>query len=115
MIYRFAYFPCAVSFMCTIILKLSQRLNSDGTPPPLISAIVSLEMGLLSDGTLLDFGMAISTAVLSAVTIKSAHLSRSLVDVSPVKSAELSTASSVDWNTSLSVWLSLYLVRLIDH
>ena len=33
-IYRFAYFPFAVSFMCTIIKKLSRRLNSDGTPPP---------------------------------------------------------------------------------
>ena len=34
MIYRFAYYPFVVSFMCTIIYKLSQRLNSDGTPPP---------------------------------------------------------------------------------
>ena len=71
-------------------------------------------MGLLSDCTLLDFGMALSTAVLIAVTIKSAYLSRSLVDVRPVKSAESYAASSVDSNTSLSVWSNLYLVWLID-
>ena len=35
-------------------------------------------MGLLSYHTLLNFGMALSTAVLIAVTIKSAYLSRSL-------------------------------------
>ena len=35
------------------------------------SAIVSLEMGLLSDRSLLDFRMALSTAVLITVTIKS--------------------------------------------
>ena len=60
-------------------------------------------MGLLSDRSLLDFGMALSTAVLIAVTIKSAYLSRSLVDVSPEKSAEPKAASSVHSNTSLSV------------
>ena len=47
----------------------------------LISTNFSLEMGLLSDRTLLDFGMALSTAVLIADTIKSAYLSKSLVDV----------------------------------
>ena len=61
-------------------------------------------MGLFSDRTLLDFRMALSTAVLIADTIKSAYLSRSLVDVSPEKSSEPSAASSVDSNTSLSVW-----------
>ena len=50
-------------------------------------------MGLLSDRSLLDFGMALSTAVLIAVTIKSAYLSRSLVDVSQEKSAEPKAAS----------------------
>ena len=47
------------------------------------------------------------------VTIKSAYLSRSLVDVSPEKSLEPSAASSVDSNTSLSVWSNLYLVWLL--
>ena len=61
-------------------------------------------MRLLSIRTLLDFGMALSTAVLIAVTIKSAYLSRSLVDVNPQKSSEPSAASSIDSNTSLSVW-----------
>ena len=44
-------------------------------------------MGLLSDRTILDFESSLSTAVLSADTIKSAYLSRSLVDVSAEKSA----------------------------
>ena len=61
-------------------------------------------MGLLSDRTLLDFGMALSTAVLIADTIESAYLSKSLVDVSSEKSSEPSAAPSVDSNTSLSVW-----------
>ena len=52
---------------------------------------------------LLDFGMALSTAVLIADTIKSVYLSRSLADVSPERSSEPSAASSVDLNTSLSV------------
>ena len=72
-------------------------------------------MGLLSDRTLLDFVMALSTAVLIAVTIKSAYLSRSLVNVSPVKPTEPGAPSSVDLNTSLSVWSNLYLVWLIDE
>ena len=72
-------------------------------------------MGLLSGRKLLDFGMALSTAVLIAVTIKSVYLSRSFVDVSPVKSAEPSAASRVDSNTSQSVWSNLYLVWLIDE
>ena len=62
----------------------------------LISAEVSSEIGLLSGRTLLDFGMALSTAVLTAVTIKSAYLSKSLVDRSPEKSAGPSASSSVD-------------------
>ena len=57
--------------------------------------------------------MALSTAVLIADTIKSAYLSRSLVDASPEKSLEPSAASSVDLNTSLSVWSNLYLVWLV--
>ena len=53
----------------------------------LISAKVSSEIVLLIDArTLLDFGMALSTAVLIAVTIKSAYLSKSLVDRCPEKS-----------------------------
>ena len=60
-------------------------------------------MGLLSERLLLDFRMALSTAVLIAVMIESAYLSRSLVDVSPVKCAESKVASSVDSNTSLLV------------
>ena len=60
-------------------------------------------MGLLSDRKLVDFGMALSTAVLIAVTMKSAYLSRLLVDVSPEKSAEPSAASGVDSNTSVSL------------
>ena len=64
---------------------------------------------------LLDYGMALSTAVLIAVTIKSAYLSRSLVDVSPEKSAEPKAASSVDPNTSRSVWSNLDLVWLADE
>ena len=42
--------------------------------------------------------------MLIAVTIKSAYLSRSLVDRCPEKSAEPSASSSVDLNTSRSVW-----------
>ena len=59
--------------------------------------------------------MALSTVVLLADTIKSAYLSRSLVDVSPEKSAESSAVSRDDSNTSLSVWLNLYLVWLVDE
>ena len=51
---------------------------------------------------LLDFRMALSTAVLIADMIKSAYLFRSLVDVSPEKSLEHSSASSVDSDTSVS-------------
>ena len=63
---------------------------------------------------LFDFGMALSTAVLIAVTIKSAYLSKSLVDRSPEKFAEPSVSSSVDSNTSRSVWSNLYLLGLVD-
>ena len=58
--------------------------------------------------------MALSTAVCSAVTIKSAYLSRSLVDKCPEKSSEPSASSSTDSNTSLSVWSYLYLVGLVN-
>ena len=53
---------------------------------------------------LLYFGMALSTAVLIADKIKSAYLSRSLVDVSPEKSSEpRQPRVNVDSNTSQSV------------
>ena len=58
--------------------------------------------------------MALSTAVCTAVTIKSAYLSRSLVDKCPEKSADPSASLSVDSNTSRSVWSNLYLVRLVN-
>ena len=58
--------------------------------------------------------MALTTAVLIAVTIKSAYLSKSLVDRSPEKSAEPSASSSVDSNTSRSVWSNLYLMWLVN-
>ena len=70
------------------IVSLSLRLF-------LISTIVS------SERSLLDFGIALSTAGLTAVTMKSAYLSRSLVDVSPEKSSEPEAALGVDSNTSL--------------
>ena len=57
--------------------------------------------------------MALSTAVCSAVTIKSAYLSKSLVDKCPEKSSEPSTSSSIDSNTSQSVWSNLYLMWLV--
>ena len=58
--------------------------------------------------------MALSTAVCIAVMIKSAYLSKSLVDRCPEKSADPSASSSVDSNTSRSVWSNLYLVWLVD-
>ena len=73
-----------------------------------------MEIGLLSGRTLLDFGIALSTAVLSAVTIKSAYLSKSLVDRCPEKSADPSASSSVDSNISRSVRSNLYLMWLVD-
>ena len=59
--------------------------------------------------------MALSTAVLIAVTIKSAYLSRSLVDRCPERSADPSASSSVDSNTSRSVRSNLYLMWLVDE
>ena len=73
-----------------------------------------MEIGLLSGRTLLDFGIALSTAVCIAVTIKSTYLSRSLVDRCPEKSADLSASSSDDSNTSRSVWSYLYLVWSVN-
>ena len=58
--------------------------------------------------------MALSTAVLIAVTIKSAYLSKPLVDTNAEKSEEPSASSSVNSNTSRSVWSNLYLVGLVD-
>ena len=52
--------------------------------------MVSSEIGLLSDRMLLAFGIALSTTVLIAVTIKSAYLSRSLVD--RIQKSQLSLA-----------------------
>ena len=59
--------------------------------------------------------MALSTAVCSAVVIKSAYLSKSQVDKCPEKSSEPSASSSTDSNTSTSrsVWSNLYLVWLV--
>ena len=57
--------------------------------------------------------MALSTAVCSAGTIKSAYLSKSLVDKCPEKSSEPSASSSIDSNTSRSVWSNLYLMWLV--
>ena len=79
----------------------------------LISAKVSLKIELLSGRTLLDVGMALSTAVCTAVAIKSAYLSRSQVDRCPEKSVDPSASSSVDSNTSRSVWSNSYLVWLV--
>ena len=69
---------------------------------------------MLSGRTLLASGMALLTAVLIAVTIKSAYLSRSLVDRCSEKSADPSASSSVDSNTSRSVWSNLYLMWLVN-
>ena len=76
--------------------------------------MVSSEIGLLSDRTLLAFGKALYTAVLIVVTIKSAYLSGSPVDNSPEKSADPSASSSVDSNTFQSVWSNLYLVWSVN-
>ena len=76
--------------------------------------MVLSEIGLLSDRTLLAFGIVLSTAVLISVTIESAYLSKSLVDNSPEKSAQPRASSSVDSNTSRSVWSNLYLVWLAN-
>ena len=73
-----------------------------------------MEIGLLSGRTLLDVGMALSTAVCIAVMIRSAYLSRSLVDRCPEKSADPGASSSVDSNTSWSVWSNLYFVWLVN-
>ena len=59
--------------------------------------------------------MALSTAVLIAVTIKSAYLSRSLVDKCQEKSADPSASSSVDSNISRVVRSNLYLMWLVDE
>ena len=57
--------------------------------------------------------MALSAAGLIAVMIKSAYLSISWVDLSSGTSPELSATSRIDSNTSLSVWLNLYLMELV--
>ena len=46
---------------------------------------------------------------------KSVYLSVSLMDVSGEKSMEPRAALSVDWNTSLPVWLNWYLVWLMEE
>ena len=79
----------------------------------LISASDSSETGWLSGHPLLDVWMASPTAVLIAVTIKSAYLSISCVDVSSGTSPKLSAASSVYSNTSQSVWSNSYLMGLV--
>ena len=72
--------------------RLSQRFS-------LISSSVSSETGWLSGRPLLDVGMALFNAVLIAVTIKSAYLSISCVDLRSAVSPELSATSRVDLNT----------------
>ena len=67
-------------------------------------------MGLLSDRTLLDFGMALSTAVLIADMIKSAYLSRSLVDVSPEKSCKICKILSILFKMPDAPYLACSLV-----
>ena len=57
--------------------------------------------------------MALSTAVCSAVMIKSTYLSMSLVDKCPEKSSKPCASLSTDLNTSQSVWSNLYLVWLV--
>ena len=57
--------------------------------------------------------MALSTAVCNTVRIKSAYLSKSLVDKCPKKSSEPCAFLSTDSNTSRSVWSNLYLVWLV--
>ena len=59
--------------------------------------------------------MALLTAVLIAVTIKSAYLSRSLVDASPEKSTEPKASSSVDSNTSFSVGLIKFVPGVVGR
>ena len=73
-----------------------------------------MEIGLLLGHTLLDVGMALLTAMCIAVMIKSAYLSRSLVDRCPEKSADPSASSSVDLNTSRSVWSNLYVLGVVS-
>ena len=57
----------------------------------------------------LDVRMALPAAVLIVVTIKSAYLSISCVDLSSGTSPKLTAASRVDSNTSPSVW-SIYIL-----
>ena len=66
--------------------------------------MVSSEMGLLSDRSLLDFGMALSTAVLIAVMIKSAYLPRSLVYGGPLLLTQRN-------NILICLLLSLYVLK----
>ena len=73
-----------------------------------------MEIGLLSGRTLLDVEIALSAAVCIVVMINSAYLFRPLVDRCPEKSADPSGSSSVDSNTSRSVWSNLYLVWLVN-
>ena len=61
----------------------------------------------------INVGMALSTALLIAVTKKAAYLSISCVDLSSRTSPKLSAASRADSNASLSVWLNFYQVGLV--
>ena len=61
----------------------------------------------------MNFRIALSTAVLIAVTIKSAYLSRSLVDRCPKKSAEPSASSSVDLNTFSTLTFDFFYIVMI--
>ena len=76
-------------------------------------------MGLLSECSLLDFRKALSTAELFALTIKSAYLFMSLVDLSPEKSAgtygTVKAVSSADLNHSQykETFFSIDYVRIL--
>ena len=71
-------------------------------------------MGLPSDRTLLDFRMALLTAVLIADMIKSAYLSKSLVDMSPEKSSDPSAASKCRLEDS-SVSLIKFVIGVVSR
>ena len=94
-------------FLCAVLKSLEIALQAH------FSIKDTLTISECRNGPLLDVGMALSTAVLIAVTIKSAYLSISCVDLSSGMSPELSAASRVDSNTSLSVWSNLYLMGLV--
>ena len=60
-------------------MKMDKNLNFCEVFPTQ-NPVNNLSRAATADRTLLDFGMALSTALLIAVTIKSVNLSRSLGD-----------------------------------